>query len=76
MDTKSNRRYSRRISSAEYGHALMSNRGGWTLREILGPTDSKQVEVDDNTFTQGDFQKSLEKASRRVRPSSPVSKKK
>jgi hypothetical protein len=41
--------------AAEYGEALLSNRGGWTLREILGSdyqkfSDMNQIKTDDSTY--------------------------
>jgi|HubBroStandDraft_2_1064218.scaffolds.fasta_scaffold18003_2 hypothetical protein len=75
MTTK--RRYAHFTSPAEYGHALMNNRGGWTLREILGADyRDSSVPASDQPFTQGDFQQTLEKVARRAQSSSPVSKKK
>jgi len=71
-----NSKYSRQTSTAEYGQALMCNRGGWTLREMLGTDYKSNHEEDNGTFTQKDFQRSLEKAARRVRPSVTGPKKK
>ena len=53
-------------SDAAYGHALLCNRGGWTLREMLGSDYEKFSGTGDVPFVQKDFQESLEKVSRRI----------
>jgi hypothetical protein len=56
-----------RSKAAEYGHALLSNRGGWTLREILGSDYERFSRTEDARFTQKDFQQSSEKTVPPVR---------
>lgn len=63
-------------TKADYGHALLCNRGGWTLREMLGADYEKFAGSGVTPFTQKDFQRSLEKVSQRIHPSSTGSKKK
>jgi hypothetical protein len=57
---------SEQSKAAEYGHALLSNRGGWTLREMFGSDSDKFSGTGQARFTQKDFQESVEKASGRV----------
>jgi len=45
----------------EYGLALLSNRGGWTLREMLGSDFKRFPLTNDAPFKQSDF-----KATERV----------
>ena len=59
---------SEQSKAAEYGHALLSNRGGWTLREMFGSDYEKFSGTGQAQFTQKDFQESLEKAERRIPP--------
>lgn len=47
---------------AAYGRPLLSNRGGWTLREMLGCGYEKFSAIN----AQKDFQESLERVSGRV----------
>jgi hypothetical protein len=49
--------------AAEYGHALLSNCGGWTLREMLGSDYDNSSSTGDNRFAQRDFQQSSKQVS-------------
>ncbi len=60
---------------AAYGRALLCNRGGWTLREMLGSDYDEFSGTGETPFAQKDFQESLEKVSRRIL-SPPVTPKK
>ena len=62
-------------ASAAYGRALLCNRGGWTLREMLG-SDYDEFSGSETPFAQKDFQESLERVSRRIKSPSitPVKK--
>jgi hypothetical protein len=56
--------------TAAYGHALMCNRGGWTLREMLGADYEAFSGAEGKPFMQEDFQQSLEKVSKQTLVSS------
>ena len=51
---------------AAYGRALLCNRGGWTLREMLGSDYDEFSATGETPFAQKAFQESLEKVSRRI----------
>lgn len=54
-------------SDAAYGRALLCNRGGWTLREMLGSDYDELSGLGETPFTQKDFQESLERVSHRIK---------
>ncbi len=61
----SNNAKSTRHDDATYGRALIRNRGGWTLREILGAEYAK-IAPANNCFSQPRSRELLEKTSRQT----------
>jgi hypothetical protein len=57
----------KKTERAAYGAALLCNRGGWTLREMLGADYEKFSGTGEMPFTQRDFDQSLGAVSRHVR---------
>lgn len=48
-----------------YGHALMTQRGGWTSGELGDRVYEERIGGVDTVFTKNDFQKALKKVSQR-----------
>jgi hypothetical protein len=53
-------------NNANYGRGLLSTRGGWTLREMLGADYAKFHDKGSNFFTQRSLQVSTEEAESKV----------
>jgi hypothetical protein len=66
----------KQMKIAQYGHALFSNRGGWTPREMFGADYKRFSSGSKAIVTERDFQGSLETISRRVQFSTEEKQKK